>query len=81
MSMEHIRKHYGVPAKRGGKVRFTPDGNRHLAHEGVIVGSRGAYLKIRMGDEKTCRYLSPNVRHRIPVSHITIFIRHFLKKY
>ncbi len=22
MSMEYIRKHYNVPAKRGGKVRF-----------------------------------------------------------
>jgi hypothetical protein len=52
MSMEYIRKHYDVPAKRGGRVRFTPDGNRYLACEGVIVGSRGAYLRIRMGEEK-----------------------------
>ena len=59
MSMEYIRKHYGVPAKRGGKVRFTPDGNRHLAHEGVIVGSRGAHLKIRMGDEKRAGIYHP----------------------
>lgn len=26
MSMEHIRKRYGVPAKRGGRVRVTFDG-------------------------------------------------------
>ncbi len=50
--MEYIRKHYGVPAKRGGRVRFTPDGNEHMAHEGVIVGSKGNYLRIRMGEEK-----------------------------
>jgi hypothetical protein len=52
MSMKYIREHYGVPAKRGGRVRFTPDGNRYLAHEGVIVGARGAYLRVRMGDEQ-----------------------------
>ncbi len=52
MSMEYIREHYGVPAKRGGRVRFAPDGNRYLACEGVIVGSRGAHLRIRMGEEK-----------------------------
>jgi hypothetical protein len=59
MSMEYIRKHYGVPAKRGGKVRFAPYGNRYLACEGVIVGSRGAHLKIRMGDEKRAGIYHP----------------------
>ena len=52
MSMEYIRKHYGVPAKRGGIVRFAPDGNRTMETIGVIVGSRGARLRVRMGDEK-----------------------------
>ena len=52
MSMGYIRNYYGVPAKRGARVRYTPDGNRQLAHDGVIVGSRGAYLRVRMGDEK-----------------------------
>lgn len=59
MSMEYIRKHYGVPAKRGGRVRYTPDGNRYLAHEGVIVGSRGAYLRVRMGAEKNAGTYHP----------------------
>ena len=52
MSMEYIRKHYGVPAKRGTVVRFTPDGNENLSCEGVITGSRGQYLRVRMGQEK-----------------------------
>lgn len=26
MSMEYVRRHYGVPAKRGGRVRFAVDG-------------------------------------------------------
>jgi len=52
MSMEYIRKHYGVPAKRGGRVRFTPEGEQRPAHEGVIIGSRGAYLRVRMDGQK-----------------------------
>lgn len=59
MSMEYIRKHYGVPAKRGGKVKFVPYWNRYLECEGVIVGSRGAHLKIRMGDEKRAGFYHP----------------------
>jgi hypothetical protein len=52
MSMEYIRKHYGVPAKRGARVMFAPYGNQYLSSEGIITGSRGAHLRIRMGDEK-----------------------------
>jgi hypothetical protein len=46
MSMEYIRKTYGVPAKRGGHILF-----RKCVHEipvkGEIVGSRGQYLRVR----------------------------------
>lgn len=44
MSMSYIRKHYGVPAKRGMRVRYT--GDIGPAHVGTIVGSRGAYLRV-----------------------------------
>lgn len=44
MSMEHIRKFYGVPAKRGGRVKF---GSIEKSVLGTIVGSRGQYLRIR----------------------------------
>lgn len=37
MSMEYIRKHYGVHAKRGGKVRFAPYGNRYLEGKGMTM--------------------------------------------
>ncbi len=50
--MRYIRDTYKVPAKCGGRLRFTPDGNQLLAHEGVIVGSRGAYLRVRMENQK-----------------------------
>lgn len=59
MSMQYIRDAYGVPAKRGGRVRYTPYGNRYMAHEGVIVGSRGAHLRVRMGDEKKAGIYHP----------------------
>lgn len=44
MSMEYIRQHYGVPAKRGARVQFT---SAEHAVRGTIVGSRGQYLRVR----------------------------------
>jgi len=38
--MEYIRRTYGVPAKRGMEVIA-------LGKPGVIVGSNGAYLRIK----------------------------------
>lgn len=52
MSMKYIRQAYGVPAKRGGRVKYIPYGIDYLLQEGVIVGSRGHCLRIRMDDTK-----------------------------
>ena len=41
MSMEYIRKAYQVPAFRGQKVSFR-------GQEGQIIGSRNAYLRVRL---------------------------------
>lgn len=50
MSMEYIRRTYGVPAARGAKV--VADGQ-----PGVITGSAGQYLRIRLdGDSRSGRY-------------------------
>ena len=46
MSMKYIRSFYGVPAKRGARVLFKD--TRGMTHEGVIVGSRESYLRVRM---------------------------------
>lgn len=43
MSMEYIRRTYGVPAKRGMTVTICGDGVRFQAR---IVGSRGQYLRL-----------------------------------
>ena len=47
-SMDIISLHYGVPAKRGGRVRIIGGTQR----EGVIVGSYGNYLRVRADGEQ-----------------------------
>lgn len=56
MSLAYIRDRYGVPAKRLGRVRYT---HPHPPREGVIVGSRGAYLKVRLDGETTWKAFHP----------------------
>lgn len=48
MSMDYIRQHYKVPAKRGGRVRYT---GGPTPKEGVITSAKGAHLIIRMDGE------------------------------
>jgi hypothetical protein len=43
VSLAYIRDYYGVPARKGQRVRYWYDGNG----EGVIIGSRHQYLRIR----------------------------------
>ncbi|KTC97922.1 hypothetical protein [Legionella feeleii] len=52
MSMEYIRMYYKVPAKRGQKVVA----NGKL---GLITGSRGVYLRIRLEDQKRSSLYHP----------------------
>ncbi len=52
MSMDYIRKTYDVPAKRG--MRVCADGDN-----GVITGSSGTYLLIRLDGEKTSNRYHP----------------------
>jgi hypothetical protein len=43
--MFFIRERYGVPAKRGARIRFSPP-SRWFG-EGTIVASAGQYLRVR----------------------------------
>jgi hypothetical protein len=43
--MDYIRRHYNVPAKRFGRVKFQ-------GKLGTITGSDGAYLRIRLDGER-----------------------------
>ena len=49
MSMEWVRKNYGVPAKRGGRIEYTGDGKKE---PGTIRTASGAYLMIQLDGAK-----------------------------
>lgn len=53
--MNYIRRTYGVPAKRGGRVRYT--GGLKGPRFGTIRSARGGYLRIQLdGDKWTGNY-------------------------
>lgn len=49
MSVDYIRRYYDVPAKLGGRVRYT--GGRHPM-DGTIAGAEGAHLMIRLDGQQ-----------------------------
>lgn len=50
--MDYVRKHYGVPAKRGMRVKT------HMGR-GSITGARSAHLRIRLDGELRSRLFHP----------------------
>ncbi|MBB3665963.1 hypothetical protein FB384_004922 [Prauserella sediminis] len=51
MSLDYIRRHYGVPAKRGGRIRD------YQGRSGVITGAADASLTVRLdGERRSVRY-------------------------
>ena len=56
MSMEYIRAHYGVPAKRGARIRYTGTGE---PQDGTIVGSDGPYIVVRLDGETRTGKMHP----------------------
>jgi hypothetical protein len=52
MSMEYIRETYNVPAKKGMNVIAQ-------GRNGVIVGSKGGYLRIKIEGEKNILSFHP----------------------
>jgi hypothetical protein len=49
MSLAWVRKYYGVPAKRGGRVEYTGDGKLEL---GTITGTCSGHLRVRLDGVK-----------------------------
>ena len=77
MSMDWVRSHYGVPAKRGGRVEYTPcEGSTDKPGKfGTITGTRGPHLLVRLDDAKRStpfhptwqlRYLDAPLQERQP---------------
>lgn len=50
--MDYIRSFYGVPAKRGGRVRF-------FGKAGTITSAKGPHLRVRFDGERRSRCLHP----------------------
>lgn len=57
MSLEYIRKFYGVPATRGAKVKIEESPSCFI--KGTIVGSRDAYVLVRLDGHKKSRSFHP----------------------
>jgi hypothetical protein len=57
MSMEYIREFYKVPAKRGAKVEYLASDGELI--EATIVGSSGAYLLVKLGNNKHTSRMHP----------------------
>lgn len=49
MSLEYIRECYNVPARRWGCVEYNDKGT---PRQGMILGSLGPYLRIRLDGDK-----------------------------
>lgn len=49
---EYFRRQYGVPARRGARVRFN-------GRIGKVVGTRGPYLLLKFDDEKRTKIFHP----------------------
>jgi len=61
MSIAWIRAHYGVAAKRGGRVEYTPcEGSKDAPKKlGTITGTRGPHLLVRLDGERLSRPYHP----------------------
>jgi hypothetical protein len=57
VSMSYIRKIYGVPARRGGRVEYT--GGKDGPKLGTITYANGQYLMIRLDGSQTSATFHP----------------------
>jgi len=57
MSLDYIRKAYGVPAVRGGRIKFQPCSG--IAKEGFVVAAQGKYIRVRFSDMRRTVLLHP----------------------
>ena len=52
MSLEIIRRTYGVPARRGARIVYDGDA---IERHGVITSASGTYLRVHFDDEPKLR--------------------------
>jgi hypothetical protein len=59
--MKYVRKAYGVPARRGGRVEYTGEGKPEL---GTIRSASGGHLNIQLDGVKHTLPLHPTWKLR-----------------
>jgi hypothetical protein len=60
MSLPYIRRTYGVPAKRGIRVRYTDGGG--VVWNGTITSAKGPHLRVLV-DDRVPRYRRRLILH------------------
>ncbi|KAF1009539.1 MAG: hypothetical protein GAK28_00177 [Luteibacter sp.] len=61
MSMEYVRRYYGVPARRGGRVEYTGCG---IVEMGTIRSATGSNLNIQLDGVKHAMPFHPTWKLR-----------------
>jgi len=56
--MEYIRRSYGVPAYRGGRIKY-------MGKIGTIISSRYGFIRVRFDGQKKHQYCIQNVEQSI----------------
>lgn len=59
MSMQYIRDYYGLSVKVGDRITFN---GSPPPKEGIVVGAKGQYLRVRFDGEKHPQTLHPTWR-------------------
>ena len=60
--MEWVRRNYGVPAKRGGRVEYTGDGRPELGT--IISATASGHLKVELDSQPRAIRLHPTWKMR-----------------
>lgn len=55
-AFEYIRKTYGVPARKGVRVRYL---GGPAPAEGTITGAAGGYIRVRLDGDRLARVFHP----------------------
>lgn len=58
-SIAYLRSAYGIPAKKGMRVKLKKAYFNIPSDGGVITGAKHAYLRIRVDGEKHSRFFHP----------------------
>lgn len=61
MSLDYIRNHYSVPARKGGRIEYT---GGKVAALGTITGAEGAHLLVKMDGSKCSQPYHPTWKLR-----------------